>query len=933
MKKTLLFLFAMLASAGLFSQIVLLNENMDSYATNSFLGLDNPTWFTTWSNLPGSGEDAQILTNFAHSGTKSASADLTGGQTDCLLKLGNKTTGRYELKWWMYVETTKCGYYNIQHYESPGIQWAFEIYFRTNGAIHLYAGGNTINGTYPKATWFEVKQIIKLDADSIYLYINGSLLSAWPFHWINSSTTGTNQLGAVDLFAGEESGSGETPGFYFDDVVFSQLGTLAPTVVTMPATAVTSNTATLNGTVNANIQSTTVTFEYGLTTAYGTIVSGVPGTVTGNTVTPVTANITGLLPGNTYHYRVIGVNSIGTSYGLDMTFNTPPILPVALTAPATGVGSTTATLNGTVNAGGASTTVTFEYGQTTAYGTIVPGVPGTVTGNTVTPVSANITGLILNTTYHFRVNGVNSVGNSNGADMVFTTTSCPMPGAPGTITGPTTVCGNSMGNIYSVATIVNATGYTWTVPPGAVITAGANTNTITVTMGNTSGTVSVYGTNTCGNGPSATLSITINASPVPTITGYTTMCVNIGPLNYVTEPGMTNYTWTVAPGNTMTGQGTNQVQVSWTVPGSQWVAVNYAGANGCSAGSPTVLNVTVLPLPGNSGTITGTASTCGGATGVAYSVNPIANAATYVWTLPAGATIATGAYTNSITVNFAPNASSGNITVYGNNSCGNGGTSPAFTVTVTPLPDPAGTITGQASVCNGATGVNYTVPAIANATGYVWTVPAGATITSGTNTNSIMVDFGASAVSGIITVLGTNTCGNGILSPDFAVTVNPVPPAPVITMGPTGELMSNAPAGNQWYFEGTAIAGATGQTYIPVQSGNYTCIVTLYGCSSGVSNEIYVVMTGMENHNDDMTITLYPNPNDGHFTIQVHAVKQEKYDLTVINNLGISVYEQKDNPVNGSSGQILDLRSVPAGVYWVVLRNDKTNIIKKIIIR
>ena len=140
MKKFLLFLFAMLASVGLFSQTVLLNENMDSYATSSFLGIVNPTWFTTWSNLPGSGEDAQILTNFAHSGTKSASADLTGGQTDCLLKLGNRTTGRYELKWWMYVETTKCGYYNIQHFEAPGIQWAFEIYFRTSGAIRVNQG-------------------------------------------------------------------------------------------------------------------------------------------------------------------------------------------------------------------------------------------------------------------------------------------------------------------------------------------------------------------------------------------------------------------------------------------------------------------------------------------------------------------------------------------------------------------------------------------------------------------------------------------------------------------------------------------------------------------------------------------------------------------------------------------------------------------------
>ena len=115
----------------------------------------------------------------------------------------------------------------------------------------------------------------------------------------------------------------------------------------------------------------------------------------------------------------------GTTNGNDMTFTTPPILPVVVTTAATGVGSTTATLNGTVDAGGASTTVTFDYGLTTTYGTTVPGVPGTVTGNTVTPVSAYISGLTLNTTYHYRIKGVNSVGTVNGTDMTFTTNQLP----------------------------------------------------------------------------------------------------------------------------------------------------------------------------------------------------------------------------------------------------------------------------------------------------------------------------------------------------------------------------------------------------------------------------------------------------------------------------------------------------------------------------
>jgi hypothetical protein len=361
-----------------------------------------------------------------------------------------------------------------------------------------------------------------------------------------------------------------------------------PIVVTTAATGVTSTTASLNGTVNANNASTTVTFEYGLTTAYGSTVAGVPATVTGTTVTPVTAAITGLLPGNTYHFRVKGVNSFGTTNGGDMTFTTPAVLPVVVTTAATSVTSTSATLNGTVDAGGASTTVTFEYGLTTAYGTTVPGIPSPVTGNTVTPVSANISGLVINTTYHYRVKGVNGVGTANGNDMTFITTSCPMPGPAGAITGPTAVCGNSTGKVYTVPVIANATGYTWTLPSGAAITAGANTNSITVTIGNTSGTVSVFGTNTCGSGSSSNLAVTVTIAPVPTITGPASMCVNSGYYNYTTEAGMTGYTWTVSSGGVITwGAATNQIQVQWPGSGAQSVMVNYSNANGCSAGTPT----------------------------------------------------------------------------------------------------------------------------------------------------------------------------------------------------------------------------------------------------------------------------------------------------------------------------------------------------------
>ncbi|MBK7958375.1 MAG: hypothetical protein IPK03_09800 [Bacteroidetes bacterium] len=93
----------------------------------------------------------------------------------------------------------------------------------------------------------------------------------------------------------------------------------APIVRTVPANRITFTGATLNALVNASVLPTTVSFEYGLTTAYGNIVN-VPGVVVGDADSFRKAAITGLTPHKTYHYRVRAINAADTSYGMDMTF-------------------------------------------------------------------------------------------------------------------------------------------------------------------------------------------------------------------------------------------------------------------------------------------------------------------------------------------------------------------------------------------------------------------------------------------------------------------------------------------------------------------------------------------------------------------------------------------------------------------------------------
>jgi hypothetical protein len=108
-------------------------------------------------------------------------------------------------------------------------------------------------------------------------------------------------------------------------------------------------------------------------------------------------------------------------YHAGVSFSSTAQPPTVTTSAATSVGQTGATLNGTVDANGLSTTVTFEYGETTAYGTTVTAAQSPVTGTSATPVSAAITGLDTDTLYHFRVVGVSTGGTSNGDDMTFRT--------------------------------------------------------------------------------------------------------------------------------------------------------------------------------------------------------------------------------------------------------------------------------------------------------------------------------------------------------------------------------------------------------------------------------------------------------------------------------------------------------------------------------
>jgi uncharacterized repeat protein (TIGR02543 family) len=96
--------------------------------------------------------------------------------------------------------------------------------------------------------------------------------------------------------------------------------------------------------------------------------------------------------------------------------------PTVTTSAATSVTSTTATVNGTVNPNGSSTTAYFQYGTTISYGSTTAS-QSMGSGTSAVAASANLTGLATGVTYHFRIVATNSAGTSYGSDMTFTPSS------------------------------------------------------------------------------------------------------------------------------------------------------------------------------------------------------------------------------------------------------------------------------------------------------------------------------------------------------------------------------------------------------------------------------------------------------------------------------------------------------------------------------
>ncbi len=219
-----------------------------------------------------------------------------------------------------------------------------------------------------------------------------------------------------------------------------------PTEVETGSAEPTARSVTLHGKLNPG-GSARYYFEYG-TEACTTVPDPCQrtpelGPVDSETQQSIAVEVTGLLTGEKYHYRLVATNKHETVDGTgEGTFETETALPEPRTEPATTVTMTGAELNGEVNPGDLATEYHFEYGTepcTTGACTTKTTEHGPIAGRARRVVEpAEITSLQPGTTYHYWLVATNGRGTVHGTERTLTTPPVPAsPETPGTTT-PTT---------------------------------------------------------------------------------------------------------------------------------------------------------------------------------------------------------------------------------------------------------------------------------------------------------------------------------------------------------------------------------------------------------------------------------------------------------------------------------------------------------------
>ncbi len=405
----------------------------------------------------------------------------------------------------------------------------------------------------------------------------------------------------------------------------------------------------------------------------------------------------------------------------------------------------------------------------------------------------------------------------------------------------------------------------------------------------------------------------------------------------ITPVAGATYNWSVPVGLIIiSGQGTPAITVSWSnansgITGQICVAVSTFCGNDQSC---VALDIQMVkPVQPNS--ISGPGKVCPTDV-VSYSVAAVTRATSYSWTLPIGMTIIAGANTNMITVSVNASYTGGIISVAASNACGTGNAR-TKALNLNPPVTPgaiAGPITG---VCN-MSGVVYSIAAVPSASSYLWTV-SGGTIAGSNTGSSITVNWG-SLITGSVSVVTVNGCGvssartvapvgkpgtPGVISGATTVCAAATYPYSIATVSGadtytwTAPSLSSVTAG-----QGTKQADITFGVF---SASNLTITVKANNvCGSSLNRALNGITINycprLENTTSASNLNVYPNPAQENVNLVFNATSAYNYSINIVDITGRSVVSMNDAAVEGINQKLIDLTSVAAGVYYVVITSE-----------
>jgi len=214
MKLIWTFQLALFAIAGSVNAQTIFYDDFESYDTGSPICSQNPTVWTTWSGDPFDGTCILVVGDIVLDTKSGYIPGVTA--TDCLLLLGNRTSGDYTLEWETYIGAGDEGYFNIQGEAPPlggsGVFNSSNIYYNNGGAAPGVFEDTTTGetGTYPEDAWFTTSIYFDVDALTYEISINGTLVNLTPVPFQADAT-----LGGINFFTVSTGNS-----MWIDNVLF-----------------------------------------------------------------------------------------------------------------------------------------------------------------------------------------------------------------------------------------------------------------------------------------------------------------------------------------------------------------------------------------------------------------------------------------------------------------------------------------------------------------------------------------------------------------------------------------------------------------------------------------------------------------------------------------------------------------------------------------